>query len=93
MSQIKLQVPMDKEVRDKLELRAKDFGFDSAQAFVRFWAKAQADGRRFDLGEPEQMTPQMTKIAHDALQEISNGELSPIFNNAKDAIKYLKTAK
>jgi hypothetical protein len=89
MSQVKLQIPMDKSVRDGLEKRAKDLGFDSAQAYIRFWAKAQADGRSYYLGEPEQMTPEMEKIAEDAMREIAAGDVSPAFDNAQDAIDYL----
>jgi hypothetical protein len=90
MSQIKLQVPMDKDVRDRLEARAKNLGFDSAQAYIRFWAKAQADGREVYFGEPEIMTPKMEKIAKEAIEEIERGDVSPPFDNAKDAIEYLK---
>ena len=46
----KLQVPIDSDIREGLELRAKELGFDSAQAYIRFWAKAEVDGRRIDLG-------------------------------------------
>ena len=48
----KLQVPIDSDVRDGLEIRAKELGFDSAQAYIRFWAKAEVEGRKVDLGSP-----------------------------------------
>lgn len=48
----KLQVPIDNSVREGLELRAKELGFDSAQAYIRFWAKAEVEGRRIDFGTP-----------------------------------------
>ena len=48
----KLQVPMDSIIRKRLELRAKELGFDSAQAYIRFWAKSEVDGRKIDLGSP-----------------------------------------
>lgn len=38
---IKLQVPIDPEVYQELKKRAEEFGFDSVQAYVRFWAKAE----------------------------------------------------
>lgn len=91
MSQVKLQVPMDKDVRDRLEARAKDLGFDSAQAYIRFWAKAQADGRDVYLGEPEIMTPKMEKIAKEAMEEIERGDTVGPFRSAKEAIDYLKS--
>ena len=40
---------MDQEVRDGLERRARSLGFDSAQAYIRVWAKAEADGRKLDF--------------------------------------------
>lgn len=46
---VKLQVPIDKNVRDRLEQRARDLGFDSIQAYIRVWAKAEADGRKLDF--------------------------------------------
>ncbi len=48
----KLQVPIDSEVRDGLEIRAKELGFDSAQAYIRFWAKSEVEGRKIDFGTP-----------------------------------------
>lgn len=48
-TQVKLQVPMDKEVRDKLEQRAKALGFDSTQAYIRVWAKAETEGRKLNF--------------------------------------------
>jgi hypothetical protein len=48
----KLQVPIDSNVRDGLEQRAKELGFDSAQAYIRFWAKSEVEGRKIDFGKP-----------------------------------------
>lgn len=45
----KLQIPIDQEVREGLERRAHSLGFDSAQAYIRVWAKAEADGRKLDF--------------------------------------------
>jgi hypothetical protein len=44
----KLQIPIDQDVREGLERRARSLGFDSAQAYIRVWAKAEADGRKLD---------------------------------------------
>lgn len=49
MSISKLQIPIDQEVREDLERRARSLGFDSAQAYIRVWAKAEADGRKLDF--------------------------------------------
>ena len=84
---------MDKTVRDGLEKRAKDLGFDSAQAYIRFWAKAEVNGREFYIGEPEEASPALAKELDIVEQEIANGELSPAFENVNDAIDYLKNIK
>lgn len=57
MNTVKIQLPIDKDVRDGLARRAEDLGFDSIQAYIRYWAKAEVDGRRVDhdvddWGEP-----------------------------------------
>lgn len=49
MNTTKIQVPIDQDVRDGLEKRAKELGFDSAQAYIRVWAKAEAEGRKLDF--------------------------------------------
>lgn len=51
MSTVKLQVPIDKDIRDEWENYARRNGFDSLQAYVRFLAKADIDGRRVNLEE------------------------------------------
>lgn len=38
---VKLQVPMKKGLYEGLKTRAKELGFDSVQAYVRFWATAE----------------------------------------------------
>jgi len=35
------------------------------------------------------MTPEMEKIAEEAMREIAAGDVSPTFDNAQDAIDYL----
>jgi antitoxin component of RelBE/YafQ-DinJ toxin-antitoxin module len=45
----KLQIPIDPDVREGLERRARSLGFDSAQAYIRVWAKAEAEGRKLDF--------------------------------------------
>ena len=89
MSTVKLQVPMDKTIKDGLDKKAKDLGFDSAQAYIRFWAKAQTDGRSYYLGEPEQITPKLEKLLQTAEAEINNGNTVGPFKNVNDAISYL----
>ena len=63
MKDIKLQVPMDKAVRDGLEQKARMLGFDSAQAYIRVWAKSQVDGRTLNFNEDDwgQPSPEAAK--------------------------------
>ena len=81
MITIKLQVPMDKGVRDALEKRAEQLGFDSVQAYIRFWAKAESDGRRVDLnvdewGEPSvEAAQRLNRWAKQALLDNKAGKL------------------
>jgi hypothetical protein len=58
MSTVKLQVPIDKEVRDEWERYARSNGFDSLQAYIRFLAKADVDGRRVNLEESVRLSPE-----------------------------------
>lgn len=58
MSTVKLQVPIDKETRDKWASFASRNGFDSLQAYIRFLAKADVDGRRVNLEESVRLSPE-----------------------------------
>jgi hypothetical protein len=58
MNTVKLQVPMDKDVRDNWEVFAHRNGFDSLQSYIRFLAKADIDGRRVNLEESVRLTPE-----------------------------------
>ncbi len=58
MGTVKLQVPIDKEVRDEWERYAERNGFDSLQAYIRFLAKADVDGRRVNLEESVRLSPE-----------------------------------
>jgi len=74
MNTTTLHIPMDKSIRTKLEAKAKRLGFDSAQAYIRVWAKAEAEDRilSFDddeWGEPSQAAvKRLNKAAEEAKQ-------------------------
>ncbi len=53
MSIAKIQVPMDTALRDGLSKLASERGFDSVQAYIRFWAKNEVDGRQVTFREDE----------------------------------------
>ncbi len=50
---VKVQVPMEKSLRDALERLAKDRGFDSIQAYFRFTATNDVKGRKVTYEEWE----------------------------------------
>lgn len=84
---------MDKDDRDKLAKRARDYGFDSLQAYIRFWAKADVDGRQFDLDAGNwQPSPaeirRLDKLAEEAIRDSKAGKLKS-FDNPGDALAYL----
>jgi hypothetical protein len=58
MSTVKLQVPIDKDIRDQWERYAQRNGFDSLQAYIRFLAKADVDGRRVNFEEAVRLSPE-----------------------------------
>ena len=72
---------MPRDVRDKLEARALSLGFDSAQAYIRFWAKAESDGRRVSYGEDDWGQPsaaaaaRLNKAAEEAKRDLKAGKL------------------
>ncbi len=95
-TQVKLQVPMNKDVRDKLEQRATKLGFDSVQAYIRFWAKAEVDGRQVNLGEDDWGQPsdkaaaRLNKAAEDAKKGI---DVSQPFYTVEDMMEHLDSLK
>ena len=67
----KLQIPIDQEVRDGLERRARSLGFDSAQAYIRVWAKAEADGRKLDFdGKSVVLSPEANARYEQMIAEL-----------------------
>lgn len=92
---VKVQVPMEKSLRDALAELAADRGFDSVQAYVRFWATNAVKGRsmQFEENEPwpepdKTVTTQLQARAAQARQDSEAGKL-PSFTKAADALDYL----
>jgi nucleoside-diphosphate-sugar epimerase len=82
---------MDIKVREQLETKAKKLGFDSAQAYIRVWAKAEAEGRTInfgdDWGEPSnEAAERLNKAAEDAKK---GHNLSGPFKTVDDFMKDL----
>ncbi len=80
---------MDQTIRDGLEKRAKSLGFDSAQAYIRFWAKAETDGRRVNLdednwGEPSDIAAKrINQLAEEAIKDHESGKLKSYTSSKK----------
>jgi hypothetical protein len=62
-----IHVPLEPTIRKKFTAKAKQLGFDSAQAYLRVIIKAAVDGRRIDLDIDEWGQP--SDIAADRLNK------------------------
>ena len=85
---------MDKSLRDALAKRADSLGFDSIQAFIRFLAKAQVDGRTVDFDRHEWPEPpaHVADRLHKELQEqiqLEKEGLSKSYHNVDDLMRDL----
>ena len=87
-----IHVPLEPKVRKQFTSKAKQLGFDSAQAYLRVMIKAIVDGRRIDLeiddwGEPsEAAAERLNQAAEDAKKGIN---LSGPFESVDDFMKDL----
>lgn len=94
MSNTTLHIPMDKIVRAQLEARAKRLGFDSAQAYIRVWAKAEAEGRYIDYGVDDwgEPSPTAAKRLNKVTDEALRGKnVSGPFSTVEDALEHLSS--
>ncbi|HZM64102.1 MAG TPA: hypothetical protein VFB59_03145 [Candidatus Saccharimonadales bacterium] len=89
----KLQIPIDQDVRDRLERRARSLGFDSAQAYIRVWAKAEADGRKLDFdGKAVVLSPEANARYEQMIAELDEEKKSgkvKEFTSVEDFMKDL----
>jgi antitoxin component of RelBE/YafQ-DinJ toxin-antitoxin module len=89
----KLQIPIDQDVRDGLERRARALGFDSAQAYIRVWAKAEADGRKLDFdGKAVVLSPEANARYEQMIAELDAEKKAgnvKEFHSVKDFMKDL----
>jgi antitoxin component of RelBE/YafQ-DinJ toxin-antitoxin module len=72
-----IHVPVDPTIRKKFTAKAKQLGFDSAQAYLRVIIKAAVDGRRINLdvdewGEPsDAAAARLNKAAEEAKKGVN----------------------
>ena len=89
----KLQIPIDQDVREGLERRARSLGFDSAQAYIRVWAKAEADGRKLDFdGKAVVLSPEANARYEQMIAELDEEKKSgdvKEFTSVEDFMKDL----
>lgn len=89
----KLQIPIDQDVREGLERRARSLGFDSAQAYIRVWAKAEADGRKLDFdGKAVVLSPEANARYEQMIAELDEEKREgkvKAFTSAEDFMKDL----
>jgi len=87
-----IHIPLEPAIRKKFTAKAKQLGFDSAQAYLRVIIKATVDGRRIDLdindwGEPsDAAAARLNKAAADAKEDKN---LSGPFKSVDDFMKDL----
>ena len=87
-----IHVPLEPAIRKRFTARAKQLGFDSAQAYLRVIIKAAVDGRRIDLdiddwGQPSDgAAARLNKAAEDAKRGVN---LSGPFKSVEDFMKDL----
>ena len=48
---VTIQIPIEEEMRDALRRKAHFLGFDSIQAYIRFWAKAEVEDRKVEIDD------------------------------------------
>ena len=72
-----LHIPLEPAIRKKFTAKAKQLGFDSAQAYLRVIIKASIDGRRINLdidewGEPgNKAAARLNKAAEEAKEGVN----------------------
>lgn len=87
----KLQIPIDQDVREGLERRARSLGFDSAQAYIRVWAKAEADGRKLDFdGKTIVLSPEANARYEQMIAELESEKKSGTISKFTSAEEFMK---
>lgn len=88
----RLTIPMDKNLRAKLDKQADALGFDSPQALLRYVSKAIVDGRHLTFGRPVDDWRSVPDHVMDRwAKELAEHEAGKVksFDNAEEALKYL----
>jgi hypothetical protein len=86
----KIQIPMEVDVRDALARKAKSLGFDSLQAYIRVWAKAEVDNRVVDFDSYGQGFKQEAQFASLARDFATNRDKYRKYKNFEELLDSLK---
>lgn len=90
-----IHVPLEPSVRKQFTAKAKQLGFDSAQAYLRVIIKAAVDGRHINLELDDWGNPSPEAVARinrwtaEAIADSKAGKL-PGFTDAKSMMEYLE---
>ena len=90
-----IHIPLEPALRKQFTAKAKQLGFDSAQAYLRVIIKATVDDRRIDLDVDEWGKPspeaanRLNKWTAEALNASEAGDL-PGFTDTKSMMEYLE---
>ena len=89
-----IHIPIEPALRKQFTAKAKQLGFDSAQAYLRVIIKASVDNRRIDLdvdswGEASAKAVERLNIwTAEAIQDSSKDKL-PSFTDVKSMMEFL----
>lgn len=87
----KVQVPMEATLRDALAKLAEERGFDSVQAYIRFWATNAVAGRTVEFHEDLEPWPTPPQHVIDRWEkEIEEAEADPTLKRYTTAKEFMK---
>lgn len=87
-----IHIPLEPAIRKKFTAKAKQLGFDSAQAYLRVIIKAAVDDRRIDLNVDEWGQPSDAAAArlNKAAEEAKKGiNIAGPYKSVEDFMKDL----
>ncbi len=85
-----LHVTVDKQIKESAAKLAKEMGLDLSSV-VKASLKTFVDTRVFHVEQSFRMTPYLERIIAQARADFKKGKnISPIFSNTGDAMRWLK---
>ncbi len=88
-----INIKTDKETKKKAQELAEELGVPLSTV-INVYLRQFIRTREFSFSLAYSMSPDLEKIITEAEKDIANGKnLSPVFENSKDAIAWLKGSK